>query len=299
MKKNLIVIYFITISAVTLAQTNGWFSAWGEAGYSRLNYKIEQNNNLPKVSDIQGFGAGLGLGYEFHYKKFIATVGIEGNYWNLNSRVDNFQLRADMIDTEGIPYTGVFDLTNNTDRYQAIYVNFPLMAGFQLPKNWYFLIGAKYGLNIFGKSITGDKNTTVNSYGIYEQYIEPFTNMENHDFLPLNRIFKTDISFKNNLAASLEIGKYLLINNDFKIRVAAFIDYGLLNIHKNRVDGGIYINDPVNSDIGSANSLFEPRYNALLLSDRAKNQNFTPMFIGLKFTFLFKLHQLNDCKCEW
>ena len=282
------------------AQTSGWFSIWGEAGYARLNNNIVKYDSLPKVYDIQGYGLGLGLGYEFHYKKFIATIGIEGNYWNLNTVVDNFQLQTAMYDTEGDPYTGVFDLRNNTDRYQAAYVNVPLMVGFHLPKKWYFLVGAKYGLNVYGQSITGDKNSTVTSIGVYEQFIDPFKNMQNHGFWTYNRTYKTEILFENNLAASLEIGKYLSIKDNIATRLAIFADYGIFNIHKNKVDGGIYTNDPmVFEGVQNPAGVFDPRYNAFLLSERAYKRTFTPMLIGMKFTVLFKLHESSNCMCEW
>ncbi|MCL2597077.1 MAG: hypothetical protein FWD66_05340 [Paludibacter sp.] len=299
MKKNFIIFCFISLCTCVSAQTSGWFSFWGEAGYSRLNNNIVNVDTLPKVYSIQGFGLGLGIGYEFHYKKFIATFGLEGNYWNMNTVVDNFQLQTRMIDTEGWEYTGIFDLKNNTDRYQMAYMNIPLMFGFHLPKKWYFLVGAKYGLNIWGQSTTGDKKTTVTSSGRYDQFIDDFKNMENHEFWKYNRIYTTDISFENNLAASLEIGKYLYISNTFATRLAVFADYGFLNIHKDRVEGSIYINDPMNFGFENPPGVFNPRYNALLLSGRAYKQTFTPFFIGLKLTLLFKLHESSDCMCEW
>jgi hypothetical protein len=300
MKKNLIILCFVAFCSAVSAQTSGWFSLWGEAGYSRLNNDIKISKSLPKVYDIQGFGAGLGIGYEFHYRKFIAAIGIEGNYWNMNTVVDNFQIRdVDMIDTEGDEYSGIFDLRNNTDRYQIGYANVPLMVGFHLPKKWYFLVGAKYGVNILGKSSTGDKNTTVTHSGIYPQFIDEFKNMENHEYWTYNRTHKTDMTFENNLAASLEIGKYLKIKDNFAMRLALFADYGFFNIHKDKVEGSIFTNDPMDLGVTNPPGVFNPRYNALLLSDRAYKRNFTPMLIGLKFTFLFKLHESSNCMCEW
>jgi len=299
MKKNLIILCFVTFCTYISAQTSGWFSLWGEAGYSRLNNNIVKVDSLPKVYPIQGFGLGLGVGYELHYKKFIFTFGLDGNYWNMNTVVDNFQLQTRMIDTEGWEYTGIFDLQNNTDRYQMAYMNVPLMIGFHLPKKWYFLVGAKYGFNIWGRSSTGDKNTTVTSSGRYDQFIDDFKNMENHEFWKYNRTYKTDISFENDLAASLEIGKYIYVSNTFATRLAIFADYGFLNIHKDRVEGDIYTNAPMNLGFENPAGVFNPRYNALLLSQRAYKQTFTPFFIGLKFTLLFKLHESSDCMCEW
>ncbi|GHV44065.1 hypothetical protein FACS1894180_4880 [Bacteroidia bacterium] len=302
---------------MTGAQTSGWFSLWGEAGYSRLNNNIIKHDTLPKVYDIHGFGAGLGLGYELHYRKFIATIGLEGNYWSMSTVVDNFQLRTAMIDTEGDPYEAVFDLRNNTDRYQMAYVNIPLMFGWHFAKQWYFLVGAKYGLNLWGQSNTGDKQTTVTSSGVYEKFIDPFENMQNHEFWTYNRTYKTGtgiISFENNLAASFEIGKYLKIKDNVATRLALFVDYGFMNIHKDRVEGSIYANDPMlltdimqpkdllNLDPALLNTMegvFNPRYNALLLSGRAYKRTFTPLFIGLKLTVLFKLHEDSNCMCEW
>ncbi|MCL1867357.1 MAG: hypothetical protein FWF72_00175 [Paludibacter sp.] len=300
MKKVLMILSLVAFYVAMSAQTSGWFSLWGEAGYSRLNNNIIKDKDLPKVYDIQGFGAGLGIGYEFHYRKFIATIGVEGNYWDMNTMVDNFQIRdVDMIDTEGWEYSGVFDLRNNTDRYQIAYANVPLMVGFNLPKKWYFLVGAKYGLNIYGQSITGDKHTTVTHSGIYPQFIDEFKNMENHEFWTYNRTYKTNMTFENNLAASLEIGRYLSVKDNIAVRLALFADYGFLNIHKDKVEGRFFVNDPMDFGVPNPDGVFNPRYNALLLSDRAYKRTFTPMFIGLKFTILFKLHENSNCMCEW
>jgi hypothetical protein len=299
------------------AQTSGWFSLWGEAGYSRLNDNMLKSDYLPKVYSIHGFGAGLGIGYEFHYRKFIAMLGIEGTYWNQSTVVDNFQLHTAMIDTEGDPFEGVFDLRNNTDHYNIGYANIPLMVGFHLPKKWYFLVGAKYGLNILGQSATGNDKTTVTSSGIYPQFIDVFVDMPNHEFWTYKRTHQTDIEFENNLAASLEVGKYLSIKNYLTTRIALFADYGFLNIHKDRVEGANVTNDPMPlsevmrpedilklnpeliNNINQNGGLFNPRYNALLLSQRAYKRTFTPLFIGLKLTVQFKLHENNDCMCEW
>lgn len=292
-RKNL-TIGLLMISALLGAQTSGYFSLWGSAGYVQMFHDIPQVQDLPKVYSINGAGGALGLGYEFHHKSFIATTGAEFSYWNTGTKTDDFIILADMEDSEGDDYIGVFELNDNKDRYQVGYVNIPLLVGFQTAKKrFYVLGGAKFGLNVWGQS---NVKSNVISFGDYERYIEIFRDMPNHGFLGEERTATRPVSFSSNLALSLELGTYLRIGenptNDKLYRIALFADYGLLNIHTSKVEGIQYVN--------TANGLdFRPRNNALLLSERASKKNILPLYAGVKFTILFKLHESSICNCEW
>jgi hypothetical protein len=283
------------------AEIRGYLALWGELGYTGINHDIKKDDGLPKApSPLSGYGAGLGVGYEFHYNAFIAKIGAEGNYWDAGYAPKDIYVEADVMDTEGEPYLGKFDLRNNSDRYQLGYVNFPLFVGFHLSNKLYFLVGAKYGLNVYGQS---NVKSQVRSVAAYPQFIDEFGNMPNHYLYTVDRKKSLPITFENNLAASAEFGFYLTpsYNMNRTYRIAVFADYGFLNIHKNAInqEGGLVQNHALYSKDPLRWSAYEPMVNPIMTQGRAYNRTFTPMFIGAKFTILFKLHENSICICEW
>jgi hypothetical protein len=295
--KTLITASFLLLAVAIVAQkseTKGYLALWGELGYAGINHDIKKFEGLPKVTTpFSGYGGGLGIGYEFHHNSFIAQIGVEGNYWNVGNPLKDLSLTGVMIDSEGDEFEAVYDLKDNSDRYQLGYLNVPLFVGFHLSKRTYFLVGAKYGLNVFGQANVKSETTDI---AYYAQFIDPFKNMPNHDLQTIEKKRSHPVSFENNLAASLEFGVYLNPNysQDRLYRLAIFADYGFLNIHKNAInqEGDVIQNL-------RQYPYFQPIVNPVLLSGQSYNRNFTPMFAGLKFTILFKLHENSICVCEW
>jgi len=339
----------LTASATLTAQKaeiRGYLALWGEGGYAALqhnvapiavnsfnfNVSVTDNPELAKgtqllkvASPISGYGGGLGIGYEFHYNAFIAKIGVEGTFWKLGHTFDDFDTYLEgMYDTEDSVMTGVFSMRKNTDKYQIAYANVPLMLGFHLSKKIYFLAGAKYGLNVYGSSTVA---STVTNYGLYNTLIGDATSIVGqgngilgelvkdggHGYATHERKKTTPISFKNNLAASMEIGFYLTPNylQEVMYRVALFADYGLMNIHTNKMapatsqppvpEGAVLQNVTSYATItdNGPRLAYEPLQNPLLLQSAALNKAFMPLFGGVKFTVLFKLHENSICNCEW
>ena len=282
------------------------------------------NSGIPHTSAVGGAGGLLGVGFEYNHKRFILTFGAEFDYKLSITKAKDFRMEVGeivgsisglpvnpndpldpnidgvpiikpgtgMIDTEGDPFAMKFNFSNYRDIYHVMYVNFPLLMGAQFANRFYFLAGGKVGLYFGRESYV---NTAYNTVGTYPQFIEDFHDMIDHYFSnyrsPDDRSVpnRNVLDFGLNVVASLEMGKvFVPKKGKAHYRIAAFADYGFLNIHKNLSYG-----NPINF-------LDNPvllQHNAILASDWAWNKSVNPLLVGVKFTVLLDLGNKEPCVC--
>ena len=237
-----------------------------------------------------GFNGNLGVDYRLFHNNFIFSVGVEGMYeLNVNS-MDELDVSIPMMDTEGELFDMHVHVDKSRDLAQMVNLNIPLLFGGEWGR-FYFMVGPKVSLNMWGVT---SSHAEVTTYGEYDKYYDDFYDMPNHQFesdqymgsavLPLKWNF--------NIMAHAEIGgrighmfkhKQFRLNPD-KIRMylAAYMDFGVLDVHIK----------------GSGAPMFEYRetdkgvqfyVQPLMKSDLADNAVFRNLNVGIKFTVAFEM----------
>jgi hypothetical protein len=279
------------------AQTthNIYLSAAG--GYSSFLLK-----DAPGFTTNGNWGGGFEAGYELNVRAFILKFGAECTYLNADLGFNDFTQQVDLVDddTPSDSYTGNYAFSGNSERYRFANLNIPLMFGFRV-RSFYLLAGGKIGFNLFTRNTT---TTTVLSTGTYPGFIDDFENMPNHSFLEMKEKGEFTGKFPGNAYLSVEMGFYLNANsasktkyrveasgNKTKFRMAAFADYGLMNLRGNT------INESLTIEREGVVSPYRPYLNSFIRSENMRGSVLNNLFVGVRFTVLFGIEQERGCGC--
>ncbi len=279
-------LWCVSIGAYTrlTPETYHFVSLHGDVGHSALLHTVEG------MKPSTGFNGNLGVDYRLFHNNFIFSVGVEGMYeLNVNS-MDEMDVSIPMMDTEGELFDMHVHVDKSRDLAQMVNLNIPLLFGGEWGR-FYFMVGPKVSLNMWGVT---SSHAEVTTYGEYDKYYDDFYDMPNHQFesdqymgsavLPLKWNF--------NIMAHAEIGgrighmfkhKQFRLNPD-KVRMylAAYMDFGVLDVHIK----------------GSGAPMFEYRetdkgvqfyVQPLMKSDLADNAVFRNLNVGIKFTVAFEM----------
>ena len=255
-----------------------------DAGYSSLLHNIR--GQKPAV----GANAIFGVDYRLNYNSFVFSVGAEGMYELNANQLDKVDVSIPMLDTEGDLFDMHVKVDKSRDLCHMANVNIPILVGGEW-KRFYFLVGPKFALNLYGAT---SSTALVTTYGEYERYYDDFYDMENHQFVS-NRPMSSGMlpmKWNMNIMAHLEVGgrighmykhqQFRLNPDKVRMYLAAYVDFGLLNI---------------NSNTGSA-PLFEYRetdqgvqfyIQPLLLSTMSSGAKFRNLNVGIKYTIAFEM----------
>ncbi len=245
-----------------------------------------------------GIGGGVGVHYELQQKHFLFTAGADINPSYSIFSLRPYQTSFDDVDTENDAMTYTYYFDERKDAYTNLAVHVPVLVGGQFDK-FYFLVGAKVSLSMFGRS---SATAVVRSEGAYKQFIGTFRDMDEHayfsDYLAAN---KAPLSFNFNVLASAEIG--LRLGDGYKAtgfgykekrkiqyRIALFADYGVLNAVATG-SNQLYITPQRFNEEDMSSGII---LNDLLLSE-ARPNSVNPLQVGVKFTVLFKVGEPKKC----
>jgi hypothetical protein len=273
-----------------------YISLYGGAGYSTLRMNIQS-------ADVKGgLGALAGIGYELDFmNNFQMGIGAEWYYINNSATADNFSIERNFLDTHSKPFTMIYEYTRYKEQQAVHYINlFPHFTYYN--KKYYVQAGLKAGLNFKSYyNIQTNQRTTAD----YPQYVDDFEDMPNH-FLDNSAISQRyPISFSINVAASIEAGVYIYTKqggsprslgaiggvSPFRLRVGAFLDYGLINITRRTDRTLIEYNNAANPLEITAGSIVE--------STRNSSGQAHTFMAGIKLTALIMLQSVRRCKCDY
>ena len=275
-KRSIITIIGLLISIPMLyawgRKDHNYFMAWASGGYSQLVHNIEP------ARDYGSIGGAVGLGYEYHYNDFIFSTGLEFMLYNSRSKLDNYKIDRDVLDSEGYEVVYKYNFYKYREKYIMGTIQIPLLFGGR-SDNFYAMGGLKIGVNLFGQSTI---NSEFETKGWYKQYIDEFENMPNHYYFngfDANNKSKLDLSFMD-VSLSAEIGWFLEDMTKFKrpnpvARISIFCDYGLNNVIDNRYPKGDFLNFP------RANPV-DIEHNTILQGNTAKGKRVNTLFVVLK-----------------
>jgi hypothetical protein len=299
-----VLLFALLISSIANAKVNSYVGAYASAGEWSL---------LPSQSKYSAsFGAAGGLGFLYEMQAgptysptrflFDVGVGVHGGWTSFNQSSSAKTVIENQKDLNGDVFDYVYEVKDRHDQYTNLAVQVPLMIGVQHRK-FYMLAGAKVSANVLTKAHT---NANITTYGDYKAF-DPFYNMPEYQFfndLPIKK--KADASLNLNVDVSLEIGGrfglvtdavgYDVPKRKIEYRLAGFVDYGLLDIHKARdldffTAPGFY---DAEAAYGTTTMVDGLEVNDIMsTSGFAKAVN--NLVVGLKFTVLFQLPEQGKC----
>lgn len=302
-----VLLFALLLSATMQAKVDNYVGAYAHLGEWSL---MPSNSNYGTSFGVAG---GVGFLYElqagptYGQTRFLLDLGLgaQGGRTAFMQGSDTQVELKDQTDLDGDKFDYIYEIRNRHDNYDNLAVQVPLMIGVQHRK-FYMLAGVKLNANVLTKA-----NTTadINTYGHYSE-IPDLRDMPDYQFFTDYKLKgKADATLKFNVDAAFEIGGRFGIVNDAvgydvpkrktEYRLAAFVDYGLLDIHTaNTLDGFIA---PEKYNDGATS----PAYNTttmvstLKVNDIMSTANFADkvnnFMIGLKFSVLFQMPEPGQC----
>ena len=208
-------------------------------------------HNMPGVDVLPGgVGAGFRLVYEYQYSGLLIQSGLGINYQRIVTAVaDTSIYHEHMHDTwsgvQDVEFTLKHRFFDRTDEAQHLYLQIPIYAGHYivgLKGLGYFLAGVHMNYAVWG---TTTQRLTGTTTGLYERYVGVWQEMDNHGFrkdVPIERQ-GNKLKLKFDIVAHAELGyEYTTFQNpnsyrvrpgdrlDCRLRVAGFVDFGIINI---------------------------------------------------------------------
>ena len=267
-------------------------------------------NNMPKASFTPGGGAaGLNLLYEFQYSGFLIQTGLGVRFQQVTTAVlDSTIYHPNMHDTwagvNDVEFTLRHDFTSRKDLSRQLYGQVPLYFGHYIigaSGVGYFLAGVHVDYAFWGETRQDLIGTTM---GLYEKYLGIWQEMDNHGFrkeVPISRT-GTQLKLKLDLMAHGEIGyeyttyhgphnyrSTALSNTDVRLRIAAFADFGILNIMP--TTNGVLYDTPANSIYDFSTY----RMDHIFSTQDAQSFWLRNFFAGIRLTVLFGLPAKEHC----
>ena len=305
----------VLISGTVSAKVDSYVGAYANVGEWSL---------IPTQSKYgTSFGAAGGLGFLYELQagptygqtRFLFDIGVGADY-GMTSFMQGSNAKVTLEnqeDMQGDVFDYVYEIQDRKDQYANLALRVPIMFGVQ-HRQFYMMAGVKIGANLMVDAYT---TANVRTYGNYHDF-DPYYNMPEYQFfnqIALEKKQKAGSVEMVNLDLSFEIGGrigyltdaigYDVPKRKIEYRLAAFIDYGVLDFHKAGVN-----------DFFSAPDYYDPvtTYKATTMIDnlevndimstqsKDENNNVVPfaksvnnLMVGLKFTVLFQLPEAGKC----
>ena len=310
----LVLLFALLICGQIEAKVNNYVGAYASVAEWSL---------MPANSDYStSFGATGGLGFLYELQagptysptRFLMDVGL-GAFGGASifSQSNKATLPAlPGTDSDGDNFDFIYEINSRKDAYNTIALQVPLMVGVQ-HKAFYMLAGVKLHYFLWTQA---NASALVTTYGHYDDLIGVTGNGDLRD-LPAqqfisnqSKIQKSNSTLNFDLDLSFEIGGRIgIINEDvgydvpkrkIEYRLAAFVDYGLMDVHQSgtkdmwttpgRYDASTsMINNLVLNDIMSTRKV-DNKGAIKPFADKVNSFMF-----GLKFTVLFQMPEPGQC----
>ena len=263
-----------------------YVSVYGSIGYSLL---LDDYYDMQNIGNVGGL---IGVGYEFQYKGFWFTSGLEAQLLTSASLFNISGTDKKMLDSQGKSMLYHYEFNRSYDAQSLLYGNIPLLLGYYF-RGFYIGAGAKVGYCFYSQEMT---DLTYTTSGTYDQYIEDFAQMANHGYSTYYTNAHATIESGLKFSVIGEIGydmfSWLREYNHTKhlgLKFSAYAEYGLNNILSGTSDVPLY---SINSD-NPTELILQPFY-----ASRAGNAHrVIPLYVGFKVAWSFCLRTRN-CDCN-
>jgi len=274
-----------------------------------------------KYSTSLGVAGGVGFLYEMQVgptyspTRFLLDIGVGADY-GMTAFSQGASAKVTLPnqqDLQGDVFDYVYEMQDRKDQYTNLAVRVPIMVGVQ-HRHFYMLAGVKVGANLLPQAHT---KASIKTYGDYQQF-DRFENMPEYQFFDKYELpaAKTKAGFNMlNMDVSFEIGGRLGFMTDAvgfdvpkrktEYRLAAYVDYGVLDIHKGGTNAGFLTPEYYNAvyAYGSKTMVENIEVNDIMSTVTVDAQGNAAPFaksvnnfmVGLKFTVLFQLPEEGQC----
>ncbi len=270
----------------------------GVAGGAGFQYELQAGKKYSSARFLMDLGVGATGGMTAYMQSSSMFTKLEGQY----------DLQNELFDYN-------YEIQDRQDKYNNIAVQVPILFGVQY-KRFYALAGVKVYANIWTKT---SSTATVNTFGDYTGLgYGIFRDMPEYQFFTDKKVsggVKTSLNL--DLDLSFEIGArlgtilydvgYDVPKRKIEYRLAAFFDYGLIDVHtkgtKEMLEKpAVYDTNPESPDYiynpdGTNESMV--RADRLVMNDIMSTNGFASfvnnMMVGVKFTILFQMPEPGQC----
>ncbi len=294
------------ISGTVNAKVNNYVGAYANVGeWSMLPSQSEYGASFG-VSGGLGFLYELQAGPTYSPTRFLMDVGV-GAQGGMTAYIQGSSMEAripDQKDLNGDEFDFVYSIKDRHDQYENIGVQVPILVGLQ-HKRFYMMAGVKVNAIMYKKARA---SAMIDTYGDYKAF-DPFHNMPEYQFFndqPKKgtaeanlRSLNVDLSFEigGRLGLLTDAVGYDVPKRKVEYRLAAFVDYGLLNnMESNRdLDGFVTPKEYNAAEAYGKTTMIDN----LEINDSMSTTNFANkvnnLTVGLKFTVLFQLPEPGQC----
>ena len=300
----LAMLLFVTVANAKVYNYVGAYANIGE--WTMLTSQAQVGHSLGVAGGIGGMYE-LQVGPQYGQTRFLFNMGVGalGGMTGFMQSTNHTMALTEQTDLDGEKFDYVYELNNRKDQCRNIALQVPVMLGVQ-HNRFYMLAGVKLMANMWTQTYS---TANLNTYGRYAGH-DDFRNMPEYQFfdnLKINGGVETKLNM--NLDVSFEIGARLRVmanaagydvpKDKVEYRLAAFVDYGLMDLH---------IKDNQSALIAPAaynNGDTYPVYNTtsmvdnLVMNDVMSTEGFASsvnnLMIGLKFTILFQMPEPGEC----
>ena len=303
----LILLFALLLSGTVSAKVENYVGAYANLGEWSLMPTEGKYATSFGVAGGLGFQYELRAGAKYSQTRFLFDLGL-GAWGGMTSFIQGSNqdiTLAGQTDLDGETFDFVYELQDRQDQYHNIGLQLPVMIGVQHRK-FYALAGVKVGANVWTRSHSKANLTT---YGQYEG-LDPFRNMPEYQFFDNLKVtggVKTKLNF--DLDLSFEVGGkfgpvfdgtgYDVPKSKIEYRLAGFIDYGLMDLHKADTQEALIA--PTGYNTGETAPVYKTTsmVDNLVMNDIMSTEGFARsvnnLMIGLKFTVLFQLPESGTC----
>ena len=259
---------------------------------------------MSRTSNTPGGGmGGLQFLYEYQYSGFILQTGLGVAYQRVFTPIADTAMYKSLTDNYGDSFTLKHAFYNRQDEAQQVYAQVPLYFGHYIFGDHgigYFLAGFRFSYAVWGKTRQTLIGTTS---GKYEKYVGIWEEMDNHGFrkdVPIERT--SNLKLKFDVMIHGEVGYEYNTRQtvkdyrvrpsdrlDTRIRIAGFLDFGLLNTCP-RTDGKFYYTpDETIYDFPT----YQMDY--VFATEDMKTSWMRNLFVGLRVSVLFGFQPNEKC----
>lgn len=301
-------VYFTRYNAPKSRDTKGLFSSeyagtrHAVGGYVEGAYSRMFSSQPVPDGGIRGYGLGVGAIYEYHYRHLIFQTGL-GLAWQdvhlsgWDHAYTNYDLATlgttdprwnSLQDSYGTTIDTLhYAFANRHDRALMLHAQIPLLVG-GTTGGFYGLAGVKLNMAI-AYSTRMDLDAT--STAVYNRFIGTYEQMDNHGYRDQVHLSQKAgaMTRRFDILASAEMGYEFHRDKLWRFRLAAFADFGLLNISNDGNQPAIFV--PFETKYTFPTFAMQP---SLCSTDYTDNHlhNF---FAGIKFTFLYVFPEKEKC----
>lgn len=260
-----------------------------------------------KLNDMKihgGVSTALGAVYEYKQNHFLLQAGVSGAYSYTAWQCDNLYTGVfpDMLDTDRDICSYHYQFSEKSDQMHLLDIVPHIMAGGQW-NIFYFLVGIKAHMNVYGRDRTSAFLTTE---GEYENLISPLQTMDNHYFWSHYSITdewgKKEVGYKGLFSftgeCGIEIPRWHISQSEGYCtnRLALFAEYGVMGLYN---DHHMPVVDfPISGNRLSDIQREKIRLYPLFGSEQQTWKDLHAVSVGIRWTVLFSFPTKKSCMCS-